>query len=81
MLHPSLSRYLIKEFLRAVVEVSIVELLALCEKTSDTAHRRSAEFAIRWTSNVDRDNASKLGRIDEFDTLPAADERKPPKEN
>ena len=28
-IHPSLSRYLIKEFLRVVVEVSIVELQAL----------------------------------------------------
>ena len=28
-IYPSLSRYLIKEFLQAVVEVSIVELLAL----------------------------------------------------
>ena len=40
-IYPSLSRYLIKEFLKAVVEVSIRE------RTSDTAHRRSAEFAIR----------------------------------
>ena len=28
-IYPTLSRYLIKEFLQAVVEVSIVELLAL----------------------------------------------------
>ena len=39
--YPSLSRYLIKEFLKGVVEVSIRE------RTSNTAHRRSAEFAIR----------------------------------
>ena len=30
---------------------------------------------IRWTSNVDRDNARKVGRFDEFDTLSGADER------
>ena len=34
-----------------------------------------AEIAIRCTSNVDRDNAWKLGIIDEFDTLSGADER------
>ena len=43
--------------------------------TSDTAHRRSAEFATRRTANVDRDNAWKLARIDKFDTLSGADER------
>ena len=83
--YPSLSGYLIKEFLQAVVEVSIVELLALfvtfgaeifCERTSDTAHRRSAEFAARWTSDANCDNAWELGRTDEFDALPRAFERK-----
>ena len=82
--YPSLSRNLIKEFLQAVVEVSVVELLALFvtfgaenkhrERTSDTAHQSSAEFATRWTSNVNCDNTRKLGRIDECDTLPGADE-------
>ena len=44
------------------------------ERTSDTAHRRSPEFAIRWTSNVNCDNPRKFGRIDESDALPGADE-------
>ena len=55
--YPKLSRYSIKEFLQAVVEVSIVELLALLELidvwsrnlregTGDTAHRRSSELAV-----------------------------------
>ena len=30
---------------------------------------------IRWISDVDRDNAWKLGRTDEIDALPRADER------
>ena len=54
-IYPSVSRYLIKEFIQAVVEVSIVELIALFVTFgADIAHRRSAEFAIRWISNVDR---------------------------
>ena len=73
--YPSFSRYLIKEFLQAVVEVSIVDIWSreLRERTSITAHRRSAEFAIRWTSNVNCYNKRKLGRIGESDTLPGAD--------
>ena len=47
----------------------------LSEMTSDTAHRRIADFATRRNSNVDRDKAWKLARIDEFDTLSGADER------
>ena len=47
----------------------------LCERTSGTAHRSSAEFAIGWTSNVDRDKAWKLGRVDEIDTLPRVDQK------
>ena len=47
-----------------------------CERTGGAAHRRSSKLAIRWTSNVDRDNAWKLGRTDGFDALPRADERK-----
>ena len=35
----------------------------LREKTSDTAHRRSAEFATRRTSNVDCDNAWNLDSL------------------
>ena len=37
-------------------------------------NRGSADFAIRWTTNVDCDNAWKHGKIDEFDTLAGADE-------
>ena len=80
--YPSLSRYLINEFLQAVVELSIVELLALFVTFGAESFVRgpailltevSAEFAIRWTSNVNCKNTRKLGRIDQSDTLPGAD--------
>ena len=67
--YPTLSRYLIKEFLQAVVEVSIVELLVLfvtrklCERTGCTAHRRNSRLAIRWTSNVDCNNVWIWDRV------------------
>ena len=76
----SLSRYLIKEFLQAVVEVSIVELIALfvtfgvenfVKRTSDTAHQRSAEFATRRTSNVDRDQMRE--NVRKFDVKRSTD--------
>ena len=65
--YPKFSRYLIKEFLQAVVEVSIVEILA--------SHRGSSELAVRWTSDIDCDNTWKLGRTNELDTLPRAEVR------
>ena len=43
--------------------------------TGSTAHRRSSELAVRWTSNIDCNNTWKLGKTDEPDTLPRADER------
>ena len=45
------------------------------EGTGDTAHRRSSEPAVRWASNIDCDYPWKLGRTNETDTLPRADER------
>ena len=44
-------------------------------RTSESAHRRSAKFTARWTSDANCDNARELGRIDESDPLPVADER------
>ena len=82
--YPKVSHYLIKEFLQAVVEVSIVELIALfvtfgaqsfVRGTGAAAHRRDPELAVRWTSDVDCDYPRKLGRINEIDALPGADER------
>ena len=52
------SHYLIKEFLQAVVEVSIGELL---EMFVTFAHRRSSEPAVRWASNIDCDYPRNLG--------------------
>ena len=43
--------------------------------TGDTAHRRNPELAVRWASNIDCDYPWKLGRTNETDTLPRADER------
>ena len=66
------------------MEISIVELLGLVrdvwsrklrERTGYTAHRRNLKPEIRWTSYVDCNKAWKLGRADEFDALPRADER------
>ena len=82
--YPKLSRYLIKEFLQAVVEVSIVELLALfvtfgaesfVNGTGDATHRRNPGLADRWGSNIDCDYPWKLGRTNETDTLPGTDDR------
>ena len=47
----------------------------LRKMTGCAAHRRNSEPAIRWTSNVDCNNAWKLGRTHEFDALPRADEK------
>ena len=74
--YPKLSRYLIKEFLQAVVEVSIVELLALFMTfgaesfvlrggTGNTARPRSQELAVIWASSIDypeqmKENAKKF---------------------
>ena len=83
-IYPKVSHYLIKEFLQAVVEVSIVELIALfvtfgaesfVKRTGDTAHRRNPEPAARWTSDIDCNYPRKLRRTDETDTLSRADER------
>ena len=77
--YPKLSRYSIKEFLQAVVEVSIEELLALfltfgaesfVKGTDDTAHRRSSELAFRWASNIDCDYPCKLGRTKKLTRYP-----------
>ena len=82
--YPKLSRYLIKEFLQAVVEVSIVELQALfvtfgaknfVKGPVVLLTEKSSELAVRWTSSIDCNNSWKLGRTDEPDTLPKADER------
>ena len=71
--YPKLSRYLIKEFLQAVLEVSIVELLALF--VTFATHRRNPELAVRWASNIDCDYPWKLGRTNETHTLPGTDDR------
>ena len=72
--YPKVSHYLIKEFLQAVVKVSIVELISpVCdiwsgefrERTGDTAYGWNTEPATRWTSDIDRNNPRKLGRTDE----------------
>ena len=46
----------------------------LPEGTGDTAHRRSSEPAVRWASKIGCDYPWKLGRTNETDTLPRADE-------
>ena len=81
-IYPSLSRNLVKKFLLVVVEVSIVELPALFVTFGAENFVKGPAILltevvqnIEWTSNIDRDNAWKLGRIDEFGTLSGADER------
>ena len=71
-IYPKLSRYLIKEFLQVVVEVSIVELLALFVTFGAESFvkgpvilltgRRSPELAVRWAPNIDCDYPWKLGK-------------------
>ena len=45
-----------------------------CERTGDTAHRWNPEPATRRTFDSDCDYSRKLGRNNEIDTLPRADE-------
>ena len=81
-IYPSLSRHLIKEFLQEVVEVSIVELLALFVTFGAENFVRGPAILLTEgvqtlrldRDNVDRDNTWKLGKINEFDTLSGADE-------
>ena len=82
--YPKVSHYLIKEFLQAVVRVSIVEINSLVrdirsgefrERTGDTAHGWNTKPATRWTSDIDSNNPRKLGRTNETGTLSRADER------
>ena len=81
--YPKLSRYSIKEFLQAVVEVSIVELLALFVTFgAESFVKRPVilltegvqNLRLDWVSNIDCDYPWKLGRTNETDTLPRADE-------
>ena len=82
-IYPSLSRYLIKEFLQVVVEVTIVELLALF--VTFGAENFVKGPAILLTEGVQNSQLDELltliaithGNlgVDEFDTLTGADER------
>ena len=77
-IYPKVSHYLIKEFLQAVVEVSIVRDVwsrMFREGTGDTAHQRSSEPAVRWACNIDCDYPRKLGRTNKTNALSRADER------
>ena len=47
----------------------------LRKRTGCAAQRGNSELAVRWTSDIDCDNTWKLGRNNELDTLPRADER------
>ena len=76
--YPKVSHYLIKNFLQAVVEVSIVELIALFVTFGAESFVKGPAMkgpAVRWTSDIDCDYPRKLGRTNEIDTLSRADER------
>ena len=82
--YPKVSHYLIKEFLQAVVEVSIVELIALFVTFGAESFVKGPAMLLiegiqnlrfRWTSDIDCDYPRKLGRTNEIDTLSRADER------
>ena len=82
---PSLSRYLIREFSKAVTELSIVVIPALfvsfgaenvCERTSGTAHRGSTEPTAGRTLDANCDHIWELVRADELEPLPRENERK-----
>ena len=83
--YPRLSRYLIREFLKAITGLSIVVILALfvafrakifVKGSGGTAHPGSAECTTGRTPDNDCDYAWKLGRADELDPSPRANERK-----
>ena len=77
--YTGLSPYLIKEFLQAETELSVVVILALfvtfgaerefTERTSATAQRGSAKPATGRTPVTNRDHPWELGSVDEIDPL------------
>ena len=83
--YPKVSHYLIKEFLQAVVEVSIVELLALWVTFgAESFVKGSAVLLTEGVQNLRLDGLLTLiaithgnlgGLIGEADTLSRADER------
>ena len=82
--YPKVSHYLIKEFLQAVVEVSIVELIALFVTFgAESFVKGPAILLTDGIQNLRLDGLltliaithRKLGRTDETDTLSRADER------
>ena len=77
--YPTPSRYLIKEFLQAVVEVSIVELLALFVAFgAENFVKGPAVLLAKGLQNLRLDGLLMLIAIkmaDQFDALPGADDR------
>ena len=63
--YPGLSRYLMKELLKTITNVSIVVILGLVVCVVCTG----------CTSVINGDNAWKIRKIDKFIPLPRADER------
>ena len=80
--YPKVSHYLIKEFLQAVVRVSIVELIALFVTFGAESFVKGPAMLLTdgiqnlRTSDIDCNYPRKLGRTNGTGTLSRADERK-----
>ena len=85
-IYPTLSQYLIKEFLQAVVEVSIVELLALfvtfgaenfvkglAVLLTEGVYNLRLDGLLTLTSNVDFYPEQMIGDVNKFDMKKATD--------